>query len=150
MTTMVFRNGNWEESTSLEATHEVLTGQGVFETILVKDQVPLFLDSHLARLRNSSAIFGIPSPDVGEVTAGFKRLVLLTQGTGARTSTLYTSTLSCQKTSSELWPCLSLWWGSCSIAASTWPACGYLERSSLLSDSWDISLRVARLPMEQP
>jgi branched-chain amino acid aminotransferase len=80
MTTMVFRNGNWEESTSLEATHEVLTGQGLFETIFVKNQVPQFLDLHLARLRNSSEILGIPSPDFDKVIVGVEELLLLQEG----------------------------------------------------------------------
>jgi branched-chain amino acid aminotransferase len=80
MTTIVFRNGNWEEFAYLEATFEVLTGQGVFETILIKDQVPQFLDSHLARLRNSSKILGIPSLDSDVVVAGIKQLLLLHEG----------------------------------------------------------------------
>jgi branched-chain amino acid aminotransferase len=75
MTTIAFRNGNWEGDVSLEPTHEVLTGQGVFETILVKEQVPQFLDLHLARLKNSSAILRIESPDSGEITTGIKQLL---------------------------------------------------------------------------
>ena len=80
MTTIVFRNGNWEESAYLQATFEVLTGQGVFETILIKDQVPQFLDLHLARLRDSSEILGIPLPNSDVVVAGIKQLLLLHQG----------------------------------------------------------------------
>ena len=80
MKTLVFRNGNWEESAFLEATHEVLTGQGLFETILVKDQVPQFLDLHLARLQNSSEIMGIPAPDSEKVIVGVEQLLLLQQG----------------------------------------------------------------------
>jgi branched-chain amino acid aminotransferase len=80
MTTLVFRNGNWEESAYLEATHEVLTGQGLFETIFVKNQVPQFLDLHLARLRNSSEILGIPSPDFDKVIVGVEELLLLQEG----------------------------------------------------------------------
>jgi len=75
MTTIAFRNGNWEGDASLEPTHEVFTGQGVFETILVKEQVPQFLDLHLARLKNSSAILRIESPDSGEITTGIKQLL---------------------------------------------------------------------------
>lgn len=76
MTTIQWRNGNWEESTSLEATHEVLTGQGVFETILVKDQVPQFLDLHLARLGNSSEILRIPAPEIEIIKAGLRQLLV--------------------------------------------------------------------------
>jgi branched-chain amino acid aminotransferase len=90
MTTLVFRNGNWVESADLEATHEVLTGQGLFETILVKDQAPQFLDLHLARLRNSSEILRIATPDSEKVVAGVEQLLLLHQGTlGRLRITLY-------------------------------------------------------------
>ena len=75
MTTIAFRDGNWEEHASLEPTHEVLTGQGVFETILVKEQVPLFLDLHLARLKNSGEILGMPPPDSDGITTGIKKLL---------------------------------------------------------------------------
>lgn len=79
MTTIMFQSRHWEESAHLEATYEVLTGQGVFETILVKDQVPQFLDLHLARLRNSSEILGIPSPDSVKIAAGIEQLLSLCQ-----------------------------------------------------------------------
>jgi branched-chain amino acid aminotransferase len=75
MTTIVFRSGNWEEHSSLEATHEVLTGQGVFETILVKEEVPQFLDLHLARLKNSCEILGIVPPDSDGITTGIRQLL---------------------------------------------------------------------------
>lgn len=75
MTSIAFRNGNWEEQASLEATHEVLTGQGVFETLLIKEQVPQFLDLHLARLKKSCEILGISTPDAAEVTTGIKQLL---------------------------------------------------------------------------
>jgi branched-chain amino acid aminotransferase len=84
MTIISFRNGNWGECTSLEATHEVLTGQGVFETILVKEHVPQFLGLHLARLRNSTEILGIDPPDTGEVTNGIKQLLRSPQGAFGR------------------------------------------------------------------
>lgn len=90
MTTIVFRNEEWEESVYLEATYEVLTGQGVFETILVKDQVPQFLDLHLARLQNSSEILEIPTPDFDKIADGAVQLLLLHQGNlGRLRITLY-------------------------------------------------------------
>jgi|DEB0MinimDraft_12_1074336.scaffolds.fasta_scaffold06155_3 branched-chain amino acid aminotransferase len=80
MTTLAFRNDNWEEPAYLEPTIEVLTGQGVFETILVTNHVPQFLDLHLVRLRNSSEIMGIATPDCAVVVAGIKQLLLSHQG----------------------------------------------------------------------
>lgn len=75
MTMIAFRNGEWGERAFLEATHEVLTGQGVFETTLVKERVPQFLDLHLARLEKSCGILGIAAPDSGEVTTGINHLL---------------------------------------------------------------------------
>lgn len=75
MTTISFRNGSWADHAYLEPTHEVLTGQGVFETLLVKEQVPQFLDLHLARLEKSCEILGIPTPDSAEITTGIKQLL---------------------------------------------------------------------------
>jgi branched-chain amino acid aminotransferase len=76
MTTIRWRNGIWEESAFLEATQQVLTGQGVFETILVKEDVPQFLDLHLARLRNSSEILGIPTPELEIIKVGLRQLLV--------------------------------------------------------------------------
>lgn len=81
MKTIVYRNRVWEESDCLEATYEVLTGQGVFETLLVKNHTPQFLDLHLARLRNSSLILGIPLLlDSDKVTTGVEQLLSSNQG----------------------------------------------------------------------
>lgn len=41
----------------------VLRGDGVFETILVLDGVPVELDAHLARLARSAAMLQLPPPD---------------------------------------------------------------------------------------
>lgn len=90
MTTISLRNGHWEERASLEPTHEVLTGQGIFESILVTDCVPQFLDLHLSRLGNSSEILGIAKPDSREVTAGINQLIKLHRGAlGRLRITLY-------------------------------------------------------------
>jgi branched-chain amino acid aminotransferase len=75
MKTITFRNGNWEERASLEPTHEVLTGQGAFETILVKEKAPQFLDLHLERLRKSSEILSIDTSDCEKFISGIKRLL---------------------------------------------------------------------------
>jgi branched-chain amino acid aminotransferase len=75
MTTIAFQNGLWQENAFLTPTHEVLTAQGVFETILVKEQVPQFLDFHLARLKRSSEILGITTPESDEITSGIRQLL---------------------------------------------------------------------------
>ena len=84
MTTIKWRNGIWEESVSLEVTHELLTGQGVFETILVKDEVPQFLNLHLARLQKSCEILRITPPDLSYVLAGIEKLLVVHQGSLGR------------------------------------------------------------------
>lgn len=80
MTTIAFQNGIWEENAFLDPTHEVLTGQGVFETILVTEQTPQFLDLHLARLNNSCEILKIGMPEPEEITAGVRQLLKSQQG----------------------------------------------------------------------
>lgn len=75
MTTIQWRVGHWVKSSSIQATHEVLTGQGVFETILVDEGTPLFLNLHLNRLSNSSEILGIAPPDVEVISAGIQQLL---------------------------------------------------------------------------
>lgn len=75
MKTITFRNGNWEERASLEPTHEVLTGQGVFETILVKEKTPQFLALHLDRLGKSSEILAIDTSVCEKFISGIKRLL---------------------------------------------------------------------------
>ncbi len=75
MTMIKWREGNWIISNSIEVTHEILTGQGVFETILVSDQVPLFLDLHLDRLNNSCRILGLRSPDFNVIRSGVKQIL---------------------------------------------------------------------------
>jgi len=84
MTTIQWRDGNWVESCVIQATHEVLTGQGVFETILVDEGTPLFLNLHLNRLSNSSEILGIAPPDVDVITAGIHQLLRIHNNQPAR------------------------------------------------------------------
>ncbi len=79
MKTIQWLNGNWEASIAIGTTHEVLTGQGVFETILVRDQVPEFLNLHLARLDNSCNILGLRSPEVNVIHAGIEQLIAIHQ-----------------------------------------------------------------------
>lgn len=42
----------------------VLRGDGVFETVLVVDGIPVELDAHLARLARSAAMLELPDPDL--------------------------------------------------------------------------------------
>ena len=97
MTSITFRSGNWEEHASLEPTHEVLTGQGVFETILVKEKTPQFLDLHLERLRHSSEILAIGISDSEVITGGIKQLLKSHHGAlGRLRITLYRGVTSPQ------------------------------------------------------
>jgi branched-chain amino acid aminotransferase len=47
--------------------HGFTVGDGVFETILVRDGSPFALSRHLARLQRSAAGLGIPAPDAARV-----------------------------------------------------------------------------------
>ena len=40
-------------------------GDGIFETMLVRDGRPCLLDAHLQRLARSAGLLGLPGPDVG-------------------------------------------------------------------------------------
>src|SRR5262245_2863428 len=46
-------------------------GDGVFETLLVRDGLPNLLDAHLARFGASAELVGLPAPD----TASWRRAV---------------------------------------------------------------------------
>jgi 4-amino-4-deoxychorismate lyase len=69
-------------------------GDGVFTTLLVKRGIPLFLDSHLARLQRDSAALGLPFPSHALLRAEALRLaagqgeqvlkIILTSGSGGR------------------------------------------------------------------
>lgn len=52
-----------------------LLGEGIFETILVKDQEPRFLAAHLARLLSSAAYFGYRLPDTFELAAAVSLVI---------------------------------------------------------------------------
>ena len=43
----------------------ILRGDGVFETLLIRDGVPCLLGAHLARLTASADTIGLPAPDIG-------------------------------------------------------------------------------------
>lgn len=44
----------------------VLRGDGVFETLLVRDGSVCLLDAHLQRLARSAELMDLPAPDLGE------------------------------------------------------------------------------------
>ena len=70
-----WQQGQWVSAETIALTQEVLTGRGVFETILVEDQVPLFLEEHLTRLLNSCTISGLLFPDLDAIRVGVNKLV---------------------------------------------------------------------------
>jgi branched-subunit amino acid aminotransferase/4-amino-4-deoxychorismate lyase len=62
---IVWANGELVEAAALRIAPDdrgFLLGDGVFDTFGVRDGAPLWLDAHLARLRASAAVFGIPVP----------------------------------------------------------------------------------------
>ena len=97
---IVWANGKLVEAAALRIAPDdrgFLLGDGVFDTFGVRDGAPLWLDAHLARLRASAAVFGIPVPFADEeietaartlaarngVTRGAGRLTL-SRGAGQR------------------------------------------------------------------
>lgn len=53
-------NGNWIEDTEHMGRSQALQfGAGLFETIRIQDNEPLFLNSHMARLRTSASVLGL-------------------------------------------------------------------------------------------
>jgi branched-chain amino acid aminotransferase len=70
-----WQGGEWVETTVIEANHEVVTGQGVFETLLVSDQVPQFFKLHWERLNNSCERLGVRAPAFSVIWAGFDQLL---------------------------------------------------------------------------
>ncbi|WP_027960956.1 aminodeoxychorismate lyase [Halomonas halodenitrificans] len=67
-------------------------GDGLFETILIRDGRPLLWDEHLARLARGCRVLGMPMPDehdlalpLAEAGAGLEVLkLMLTRGSGGR------------------------------------------------------------------
>lgn len=70
-----WREHEWIETNLIEATSEVITGQGVFETILVSNQVPLFLELHLDRLNNSRRILELETRGFPAMRGGIEQLL---------------------------------------------------------------------------
>jgi branched-chain amino acid aminotransferase len=75
MNIIQWQQGRWVSAETITLTQEVLTGRGVFETILVEDQVPLFLEEHLSRLLKSCRISGLLFPDLDAIRVGVNKLV---------------------------------------------------------------------------
>ena len=75
MNIIQWQQGRWVSAETITLTQEVLTGRGVFETILVEDQVPLFLEEHLSRLLKSCRISGLSFPDLDAIRVGVNKLV---------------------------------------------------------------------------
>jgi len=79
----------------LPVTDRGLTyGDGLFETLAVRDGECRFLDAHLERLVHGCSRLGIPSPDRPQITAELAQLIagaahatakiIITRGTGSR------------------------------------------------------------------
>lgn len=52
-----------------------LLGDGLFETILVKNSQPVYLDEHLQRLLHSCAFFGYNAPSAAELTTAIRDVI---------------------------------------------------------------------------
>lgn len=61
----------------------VVRGDGVFETLLVRDGRACLLDAHLARLARSATITGLPAPDLERWRQAIAVAVAVAQGSGA-------------------------------------------------------------------
>ncbi|WP_297084771.1 aminotransferase class IV [uncultured Demequina sp.] len=61
--------------------HGFTVGDGVFETLAVRDGVPFALSRHLARLAYSADRIGLPAPDGGAIREGIA--AVLDAGTGS-------------------------------------------------------------------
>jgi branched-chain amino acid aminotransferase len=72
---IAWQEGAWIETNLIDARHEVVTGQGVFETVLVSDQVPQFLNLHMERLNNSCQILGLGPPALPVIREGIEQLL---------------------------------------------------------------------------
>jgi len=72
---IAWHEGAWIETNLIDVRHEVVTGQGVFETVLVSDQVPQFLNLHLERLNNSCQILGLGPPALPVIREGIEQLL---------------------------------------------------------------------------
>ena len=70
-----WQGAEWVETNVIEARHEVVTGQGVFETLLVSDQVPQFFKLHVERLNNSCKRLGVRAPTLPVIREGFEHLL---------------------------------------------------------------------------
>src|SRR5579872_1046805 len=69
---VVFVNGALVEEESAVVSvfdHGLVTGDGVFESLLVDHGVPFALDQHLARLEQSAALIGLAPPPRAELEA---------------------------------------------------------------------------------
>ena len=86
---------NGEPGQRIDATDRGFTyGDGLFETIAVRDGKPRFFERHVARLLNGAGRLGIPAPDTAALAAeagqlaagcGYGTLkIVLTRGTGRR------------------------------------------------------------------
>lgn len=90
---MILINGKHEHT--LEISDRGLQyGDGLFETLKVKDNCPIFLEQHLQRLQHGCERLFIPCPDLNLLTQEAQQLaqqqaqavlkIIITRGSGGR------------------------------------------------------------------
>ena len=75
----VWLNGDYTDGASQIAVNDrgFLLGDGVFETLLVKNGAPVFLEAHLSRLSRGLELMRLPSPGLDEIGPVFQELAHL-------------------------------------------------------------------------
>jgi 4-amino-4-deoxychorismate lyase len=58
-------------------------GDGLFETLTVRNNIPCFWDEHMQRLIEGCSRLGIPCPDLSELKAGAEALCMDSEGKDA-------------------------------------------------------------------
>ena len=71
--------------------HGLTVGDGVFETIAVRDGRPLAVTRHLARLVRSAVALGLPAPDTGSLRTAVDEVTTAADVTDVVLRVVYTS-----------------------------------------------------------
>lgn len=83
----VYLNGSFVDADAATVSafdHGVTTGDGVFESVVVRAGAPFYLDRHLERLCRSAAVLGLRCPPPAELGAAARRTVALSGLTTGR------------------------------------------------------------------
>lgn len=73
MSELYFLNGRSADNSLFNRA--LFFGEGVFETFRWKGKIPVFIDNHLKRLKNSAKLLGIPFPDESILTENIENAV---------------------------------------------------------------------------